>query len=288
MLEICFSNSLKGSLMCAKEKRGGRVIVASVFGWNENGHPPTEEEIEIHKRKVQEEHEKAQAEMIPLGGTGRDVFCFPGDCHIGDVSAIDKDEQWENFKKHLKNDSELRIWYDPQNPADVCGLYCFLWTLKQKELALKMWLMPLPDYFQNDDGSIVVCRGWAEIVPEKLGHHLHLQKVVSEGFLMMACTTWEKLRQENAALRTIINGKITSVPIDFYDGVILEELKKQPEEFKEVNFIAELLYNTCLSAMGDEYIHQRLMSLVKKSQLELIASSDDGSYRGQILRKITQ
>lgn len=288
MLEICFSNSLKGSLMCAKEKLGGRVIVASVFAWDENGHPPTEEEIEAHKRKVKEEHEKAQAEMIPLGGTGREVYCFPGDCHIGDVSAINADEQWEKFTKHLKNDSELRVWYDPRNPADVCGLYWFLWTLRQQEIKPKMWLMALPDYFQQEDGSIQVCRGWAEIEPEKLGHYLSLQKEVSLGFMMMACTAWEQLRKENTPLRTLINGKITSVPADFYDGIIRMELEKQPEEFKEPNFIGHLLVNTCLSAIGDEFIHQRLLTLVQQNQLEILVPSEDGSYRGQILHKINQ
>ncbi len=288
MLEICFSNSLKGSLMCAKEKRDGRVIVASVFGWDENGHPPTEEEIEAHKRKVQEEHEKAQAEMIPLGGQSWQVLAFPFGLSQGDISTVDAGTQWENFLKLLENDEELRIWYDPRNPDEVCGLYWFLWILKKKEIAPKMCLMPLPDYFQKDDGTIYVCRGWAEIEPEKLGHHLVLRREVSAGFAMMAYMEWEKLRKENAPLRAIVNGKICSVQEDFYDSIIAMELQKQAEEFKEPNFIGHLLVNTCLSAVGDEFIHQRLMSMVKANQLKLITPSKDGSYRGQILCKINE
>jgi len=285
MLEICFSNSLKGSLMCAKEKRGGRVIVASVFGWDENGHPPTKEEIEAHKRKVQEEHEKAQKEMIPLGGESWQVLAFPFGLSQGNISEVDAGTQWEKFLKLLGNDEELRIWYDLRNPDDVCGLYWFLWMLKKREIAPKMWLMPLPNYFQKDDGSIHICRGWAEIEPEKLGHHLALQRAVSVGFAMMAYTEWEKLREENASLRAMVNGTICSVSADFYDSIIRRELQKQAEEFKESNFIGYLLVNTCLSAVGDEFIHQRLMVMVQQNYLNVIVPSEEGSYRGQILRK---
>ena len=286
MLEICFSNSLKGSLMCAKEKRGGRVIVASVFGWDENGRQPTDEEIEAHKRRIQEEHEKAQAEMIPLGGRSWQVLAFPFGLSQGNISAVDAEEQWQEFHRLLETDAEVRIWYDPNNPDDICGLYWFLWMLKEKELSLRLALMPLPDYFQKDDGSIHVCRGWGEIPPEELGHYLYLQREMSAGFRTMACTLWEKLRKENAPLRVLINGKITSVEEDFYDSFIRSELGKQPEIFKEPQFIGKVLCESCLYAVGDEFVHRRLTEMVKQGELQIITPGEDGGYWGQILKKI--
>ena len=286
MLEICFSNSLKGSLMCAKEKRGGRVIVASVFGWDENGRQPTDEEIEAHKRRIQEEHEKAQAEMIPLGGRSWQVLAFPFGLSQGNISVVDAEGQWQEFHRLLETDAEVRIWYDPNNPDDICGLYWFLWMLKEKELSLRLALMPLPDYFQKDDGSIHVCRGWGEIPPEELGHYLYLQREMSVGFRTMACTLWEKLRKENAPLRVLINGKITSVEEDFYDSFIRSELGKQPEIFKEPQFIGKVLCESCLYAVGDEFVHRRLTEMVKQGELQIITPGEDGGYWGQILKKI--
>ena len=224
--------------------------------------------------------------MIPLGGRSWQVVAFPCGLSQGNISEVTAEEQWREFHRLMENDTELRIWYDPRNPDDICGLYWFLWMLKEKKISFKLCLMPLPDYFQKDDGTIHVCRGWGEIPPEELGHYLHFQREVSEGFMTMACIIWEKLCRENSPLRAVVNGKITSVREDFYDGIIRVELEKQPQELKEPNFIGHLLVNTCLSAVGDEFVHQRLMAMVKIGELQLIVSSEDGSYRGQILKKI--
>lgn len=321
MLEICFSNSLRGTLMCAKERRDGGRSVVSVIACGENGTPMTEEEMEAYHQKVQAEHEKAQAEMIPLGGKSWQVFAFSFGLSRGDISEDFPDElrlnsqmelcgtsrenvndikdmayhlvkqikdgqmQWESLLTFLEQDEELRIWYNPRNPDDVCGLYWFLWLLKKSNLSPKLWRMALPEYFTEPNGNIVVCRGWPEIVPEKLGHYLYLQQEVSVVFSTMAYCAWEKLREENAALRAMVNGTICSVPEDFYDGIIRMELEKQPEQFKEPSFIADLLMKTCLGAMGDEFIHRRLMKLVNDGILSVVTASEDGSYRGQILRK---
>ena len=311
MLEVCFNRGVSGCLKCAQHPSGSGAHVAAVFGWDENGNPPTKEEIEAHLRKVQEEHEKSLAEMIPLGGNGGDVFDFPLALHIGDISAevpmevlkqsdmaemphpLKKGlgycefvaEELERLLSRVEHGEEIRIWYSSCDPADVCGLCWFLWLLKGRNLQPHIWLMNLPEYLEREDGSMVISRGWGEIEPEKYGSYLYLQKRICAGFFAWGVMTWEKLRKENAPLRAVINGKISSAAVDFYDPVICMALEGQPECFKEAQLIGYLLCESCLSVMGDGFIHERLLSMVEQGKLAIVSAGENGSYRGQILRK---
>lgn len=48
------------------------------------------------------------------------------------------------------------------------------------------------------------------------------------------CAEWERLQEENGELRVFQNGRIETVPIDFFDAYILGCLEKMPEgEFCE-------------------------------------------------------
>ena len=49
--------------------------------------------------------------------------------------------------------------------------------------------------------------------------------------------------------------------------------------------IGYLLCESCLSVMGDGFIHERLLSMVKQGKLAIVSAGENGSYRGQILRK---
>lgn len=312
MLEVCFNHGVSGSLKCAQHPSGRGVHVATVFGRDENGRQPTDEEIEAHLRKVREEQEKALAEMIPLGGTGGDVFEFPMALHMGDISeefplSVMKNSYYSEkphpLKKGLsycefvvdelerlidraKKGEDIRAWYCSRNPEDVCGLCWFLWTLKERKLCPTVWLMNLPEFVPQFDGTMVVSRGWGEIEPEKFGSYLHLRQKTCDGFFAWAAMTWKQLQQENAPLRAIINGKITSVEESFYDSSICAELRKQPEIFKVPHFIGAALQQGGLYAVGDEFIHQRLMAMVKMGELQIVTPGEDGGYRGQILKKI--
>ncbi len=312
MLEVCFNHGVGGCLKCAQHSDGRGAHVVTVFGWDENGNPPTAEEIEAHRRKIQEEHNKAIAEMIPLGGNGGDVFDFPLAFHMGDISAeipmkmmrkshyaikphpLKKgltycefvEDELERMLTRAQQGEEIRIWYCSRNPEDVCGLCWFLWILKQRGLRPTVWLMNLPEHIVHPDGVMEVSRGWGEIDPEKYGKYLYLQEKACDGFFTWGSTTWEKLRRENTTLRTVVNGKITSVSEDFYDSLIRMNLEKQAEEFKEPNAIAQMLGDSCLYAVGDEFIHKRLMAMVNSDELEIVAVGEEESYRGKILRKI--
>ncbi|WFF71882.1 DUF3658 domain-containing protein [Proteiniclasticum sp. QWL-01] len=59
------------------------------------------------------------------------------------------------------------------------------------------------------------------------------------GFSIIVSDYWHDLMEENAPLRAIINGKITSVPEDFYDFIIIRNLPEN--DFIMARFIGKLL-----------------------------------------------
>jgi hypothetical protein len=51
---------------------------------------------------------------------------------------------------------------------------------------------------------------------------------------------WAELQKENAPLRAVINGRLQSVPENFYDDFILREIALEKNEFHEANLIGRI------------------------------------------------
>lgn len=169
----------------------------------------------------------------------------------------------------------MRVWLG-RTPDDACAL---CWLLDQLRPIgwdhLTLSVVPLPDYVERPDGSVVRYSGWGEIEPWDWGRYAASARVLPRHLLPALAAHWQRLRQENQPLRAMINGKLTSVPEDFYDPFIRRELAGQPSEFSETRFIGQLLVRYGFGLSGD-LIAWRIERMIAAGELEPVTQPAPG------------
>ena len=96
---------------------------------------------------------------------------------------------------------------------------------------------------------------------------------------------WALLAAQNAPLRAVVNGRLVSVPEDFYDCFVLEVLRAQPQKFREAEAIGRLLC-TLRPGVSDGFAARRIEALVRKGLLEEIEGPRPGRpVYDRVLRK---
>lgn len=290
-------------MMAKSHRKGKRRSVAVAFLLSGDGEQNvlTEKELEKKRQEAKAQIEKDWEEATELGGDADDVFCFPLGLSQGDISPEiplglyaqtehgQRPHPWKKGKsncdflldelerllKRAEDGEEIRIWYAPYNSESLCGLYWFLWQLKQRELHPKVWLMALPERESRPDGVMVEQRGWGEISPYEYGRYLSLQKEMSEAFFTIAQMIWSRLKEENAPLRVLLGATLQSAPEDFYDSIIRYAIQKERGEFRECDLIGRLLGFCLGSCIGYEWLHQRIEIMVRNGELEAVTDNSE-------------
>jgi len=93
--------------------------------------------------------------------------------------------------------------------------------------------------------------------------------------ILQTCSAhWKQLVQENATLRAVVNGRLTSVSENFYDSFIRREIKKLPAKFREGDLIGNVFeYGFGIS---DTLIHSRIEQMIFSGELKIAAMPEDG------------
>ena len=177
----------------------------------------------------------------------------------------------------------VRIWYSSQ-PDELCGL-CWLLSCLDGQEERPVSLVRLPRYEQRDDGVLVSYNGWGELRPQEWKRFLALERPASPALIRAAANRWKELQAENAPLRAEVNGRLSSVPEDFYDGFLRRELARMPEEFRESELIGNVL-GRCRLGIGDGLLAGRIEAMLSAGELEPVTQAEAGvpSYR-RVLRK---
>lgn len=305
MTEILFTESAAGSMQYAKSIKNTLGSSTAVFLLTDDGHEPAPEEIAEAEAKVEEERRKRVKNTIPMEGSPRDVAWFPLSLSTGDISGPFSDARAEflqsqvlcsdpnmsdvgqamvesarqSLEKVLSADGPLRVWTS-HNPDELCG-FCHLLTLLPENADIRV--IKLPEY-DVCGATLTTHTGWGEVLPERLGAYLPLEKPLSTIERRHYANLWHTLRRENGPLRAIVNGRLTTVGADFYDHFILRELEKQPEEFHEARLIGEILGKYQLG-ISDSLIALRIEHFISLGILTPITESEDGVLYRRYLRK---
>lgn len=289
MLELCFSDSVKGALKCAQHCGDGSCEVSLIL--SENG-SASEEEWEAALRRARTQAEERRRNAVPLGGDARDVLALPLALSVGDISqplsdqcpqrALIRrwctenlgDEDWDrqhwrdcmNDLARLKGRGAetIRVWVD-QTPDSLCGLLFAAEALAESNGPVV--LMSLPPWRERPDGTVVQYMGWGEVCPEEFGRFLDCAIPLSPRLLGMLAHRWQELREENAPLRAVVNGRVVSVDEDFYDVHIRRHLKDG--EWKIGAVIGEVL-GRCRLGIGDHWIADRLRVMLREGVLQMV------------------
>ena len=280
MVELCFNQSAQGALKMAQHCGGkGRHSVGIAFCTSEDGEKPSRRAVRAQMRKVRAEQDRLDRYAVPLGNKSSDVLCLGLALSLGDITA----PLAEDGPRRRPGPSappqrpgpaageEVRIWAD-DTPDGACGLRHAAALLAG--LDARVTLGSLPRWWERPDGAVVRWdRGWGEVHPEEFGLHLGGAEELTRPVLRMLALEWERLREENAPLRAVVNGRVMGVSEDFYDPVLRRCLTEKPQ--KVANVLGQALVQ--LSGVGDWLLARRLRAMAEAGTVRV---DEAGSTRG--------
>lgn len=318
MMDVVFSRSACGSLKMAQHYGQGEYNGAvSVIYAAPEGEAPSNFDPEMQQAAQQAAQHRARREWEaarPLGGDPADVFCLEGAWSMGDIAEsqflqgrrrlleqlwiagfgeseadwkqeIDKalDELQDTLQRVLARSArgeEMRVWYSA-GPDDACGLCWLLAKLHGLETPGPVRLIKLPAWEYGEGNTLYSHTGWGEIGPGEWGKYLPLAQPARPALLNACAMRWQQLQRENAPLRVCLNGRLQSVPENFYDGFLLRELEQLPDTFLEAVLVGNVL-GKYQPGIGDGWLALRIEAFCRKGWLEVV---QDGPGIRRKLRK---
>lgn len=295
MLEVVFSDSAKASMKLAKGY-DRKNMLGGAFGYI--GGKPAKAELE------------KLFEGEAIGGSSQDVVGIGFNLDIGDISnAIDGDSrprefvrlfgsaafkdaeaeqyfrtQSQDYEKLLagaKRGEPIRAWKSSA-PFSACAFAFLSDALLNVEC--KISVITLPEYCEIPEHAIRSYVDWMEIPPGQFYKFLHLEREVSPAEKRAQSRLWNDLKTENAPLRALVNGKLISVPEDFYDHLIIRNLPDG--DFHMARLIGDILGKYPLG-VGDGWYALRIKKMIAERRLEIVQEKDASHPYGKILRKAT-
>lgn len=172
----------------------------------------------------------------------------------------------------------VRVWVD-HTPDAQCGLLFTAALLCGKHTEIH--LAELPAQVRRDDGTLIYWRGWREVEPEQMGAFAAVDRMLTDSERGALARQWQRLKQENAPLRAVENGRVQSVPISYYDDHIRRE-------FPETRCTAAMLIGRALGRqnilMSDVFIAQRIQYFLDTGELSALPGTQNGFYRTVVTR----
>ena len=303
MLELCFSRSVLGSLRVAQHCGTGLIAVGVAF----SGEGPVPEDI---RRKAEEQARLKAAERqknaVSLGGDPEDVLCLSLALGYGDIQAPLGEscprrdilrrwygDGWEEVEerdwreamaalerlRRLKPGEQVRIWADGL-PDDLCGLFFAAEVLKGTQAHVSAVF--LPPWQERANGTLVRYQGWGEVCPEEFGQFLSLERELTPVVLGMLAARWKELKEENAPLRAVANGRVRSVGEDFYDGCIRRAL---PSGRKKIGQLIGDILGREQPGIGDAWLADRIRVLIDTGEYRIIEEDPEQFYKS-VLEKV--
>ena len=313
MVEVVFEDSAAGSLRQALVGRHKVAETGIVLYFREEGEEPLspEEEARLRaaERRWQQEEAQGWAESLPLPGQLRDILAFPLAHSVGEITEEGIGPQREAALRKVMGiypslaeevtqtllalgrasleglltragaGEAVRVWTGP-GPDDACGLAWLAHTLRPLGLEkVSVTQVVLPDFWEEPDGTVVRWTGWGEMEPWMWGRLAQTGRRLPANVLQDLAGTWQDLQKENAPLRAVVNGRLMSVPEDWYDPFLRREIAARPAEFSAAQVVGTVLGKYQLG-IGDGELACRLEAMVQGGELQQVTypGPKDPSY----------
>lgn len=313
MLQLVFSDSECGSLKLATHCRPSGWddgVIGIIFG---DGEESTQEEQDQAMARFRAQRERENRRARPVGGDPGDVLCPSLGLDIGPLSGPDaekarfdlltawlggdfplpdcdpddhtqRDMLWQRRRRDRERLLEggrrgeaVRIWYS-HAPCSLCGFYDALWLLR--DCACPVTALELPRWMPLEDGAVQSCLSWGELSPGDWAAYLPLEREVPQNVRRAAAMEWSRLREENAPLRAVVNGRLHSVGEDFYDPFIRTHIPDGT--FRVAQLIGEVL-GRCQLGIGDWWVAKRIQAMESRGELTPVTRS--GSFYRDEMRR---
>lgn len=131
--------------------------------------------------------------------------------------------------------------------------------------------MKIPEHIVQGK-EIFSYQSWGDISAEQFAGFLPYERILSQEEVRMYAGLWSDLVEDNSPLRAVINGKVISVPEDFYDFLIWKWLKNVPT--KEARLIGDILGHSQLG-VGDWWYARRIEYYIGQGRISIIQDSEN-------------
>lgn len=272
MINITFSDSLSGSLKMADyyaKKYNSEIqdLKDNLYSLYLN--------LDLGDISEQQFGEKRENDFVKM--FGNEDISFMRKWFNKELKKIDK------IEKLLKQGHSIRIWYTERS-NEFCG---FCWLLTMLDLWEidndKILYVKLPQSILFDNGKYEVFGSSGMFDPEMLYQLVNNQCYLTESFKNYHIKKWQIVQKENTEMRVSINSQLLSVNADFYDSIILYEIEKLEDTFKQ----AEAIGN-CLAKLWtyDSFVSWRIDKMIEKGLFEIVEEAPkDKVYYCRVLRK---
>ena len=318
MLQLCFGDSIKGSLVCAPHignTIGGATAV--VISTDKPLETPLQKAAfavyrtlaaPFYKRRAQKQEARRRAETVPVDYEPNDVVALLGDLNegpiAGDLMSDARKEfvrAWLCFSPHgdeAETDADVeQYWQASQkdlqtlltraNAGEPVRIWCDHTPGAQCGLYAAAALLEdapceitvvQPPELETKDG-VTRRATLGERGPTEMGALLKYERPLSAADRHAMAAHWRKSQQENTPLRATVDGELRSVPEDFYDETILS--KAPAGDFVLVQLIG-LVLAECNLGIGDQLVYHRIEQMKKDGKFQHVQTRK-GPYR-EIIR----
>ncbi len=124
-----------------------------------------------------------------------------------------------------------------------------------------------------------------EVAPNLMPYFYQHRRQLTATEQAQLLSDWKCLQEQNTPLRAMVNGKVQSVPAEFYDEAILSRFKETEEEAcmiigRSIAHIDQKMGNR----VGDMFVFSRIRALAQMGKIQIVR--DAPTYRDMTIRKI--
>lgn len=175
-------------------------------------------------------------------------------------------EEFARLREYLGNGEPIRVRYS-YAPYSLCGLMWLCSELNGSRSPISA--VRLPAIAVNGD-TAVTYSSWGEVEPNGFRLFHNWERVLTAAEIRAYAQCWNRLKLENAPLRAVVNGSVTSVPANFYDFLIFKYLGDRPTT--EAQLIGTILGENPLG-IGDWWYARRIDKLIAQKRIKIIENS---------------
>lgn len=186
------------------------------------------------------------------------------------------------LNEKLKDGEEIRLWLS-NNAFDRCALYWFCDYAKKYDCKIYIVLCPGVEQKQNSNIIIENTRWAASCNLSYMASFAEKNEKLSKEQIDLYADLWEKLVEENAALRILIDNRVISTSEDFFDNAILRFISEEPKS--QVSVISDFLGKWYCSDFG--FVSERIEYFIKIGKIEIVENKTDnkGSFIIRTIKK---
>lgn len=170
------------------------------------------------------------------------------------------------LRKLAEAGKPFRIWYG-SNAMEMSGFYYLCNVLKDYET--DVYAVELPQVFTIGDKPKQIA-SWGMAHTYEFGYLVENQKLLQKHEIEYRASLWQELVEENAPLRAVISNVLTSVPADFYDGIIMSRFTGTT--IHENEWVSEIM--SMYLGISSGFVEQRIWEMGKNGVISLVQDGE--------------